>query len=67
MEDFEYKIYNSLGQEIRTLADKDFTAGSHVVIWDGKDQFGHDLASGTYLYRLKAGSYTASKKMLLTR
>ncbi|MDZ7340858.1 MAG: T9SS type A sorting domain-containing protein [candidate division KSB1 bacterium] len=61
------KIYNLLGQQIKTLVDHDAPAGSHTVRWDGKDQHGHNLASGIYLYRLEAGSYVASNKLALVR
>jgi len=61
------KIYNLLGQQIKTLVDHDAPAGSHTIRWDGKDEHGHNLASGIYLYRLEAGSYVASKKLALVR
>ncbi len=60
----ELKIYNMLGQEVRTLINGLKNAGAHTVSWDGKNDAGNPVSSGTYLYRLKAGEYTASKKML---
>ncbi|MBN1351839.1 T9SS type A sorting domain-containing protein [candidate division KSB1 bacterium] len=58
-------IYNSLGQQIRTLTSKNQTAGYHQVSWDGKDERGEPVSSGIYLYRLTAGEYVQVKKMLL--
>jgi flagellar hook assembly protein FlgD len=61
------KIYNTLGQEIRTLADAPFEAGMHQVKWDGKDNSGKSAASGVYFYRLQAGSFSQVQKMSLLR
>jgi len=61
------KIYNILGQKVKTLVDEPKRAGGREVIWDGKDDQGKELASGIYFYRLKAGYYTETKKMLLLR
>lgn len=55
-------VYNVLGQRIATLVDAEQKAGSHEVKWKGKG-----LASGVYFYRLRAGSFTASRKMVLVR
>ncbi len=60
-------IYNSLGQEVRKLVEARQQPGAHTVVWDGRDQSGQPLASGMYYYRLRAGSFTASKKMLLAK
>jgi flagellar hook assembly protein FlgD len=60
-------IYNLLGQQIRMLVENQQPAGFHAVRWDGKDEHGHNLASGIYTYRLEAGSYVASKKLALVR
>lgn len=61
------KIYNSLGQEIRTLAAKSYPAGNFSVRWDGNDNSGQPAVSGTYFYRLKTGNFSDIKKMLLLR
>jgi len=60
-------IYNILGQKVRTLIDKNQGAGCQAVLWDGKTDRGKDLASGIYLYHLKAGEFTQSRKMLLLK
>ncbi|MCH8170308.1 MAG: T9SS type A sorting domain-containing protein [Bacteroidetes bacterium] len=61
------KIYNMLGQEIKTLVSGDKSAGVYNVQWNGKDNYGSPVASGTYIYRVIAGSNVVSKKMILLR
>jgi hypothetical protein len=61
------KIYNILGQLVRTLVDEEKTPGNYKVIWDGKDNSGKEVASGIYFYQLKTEEYTATKKMVLLR
>ncbi|MCJ7578276.1 MAG: T9SS type A sorting domain-containing protein, partial [candidate division Zixibacteria bacterium] len=61
------KIYNILGQKVRTLVDEPKRAGSYEVIWDGKDDQGKDVASGIYFYQLTAGDCKETKKMTLIR
>ena len=60
-------IYNTAGQLVRTLAGGELAAGSHSVMWDGTDDFGARVASGVYLYTLKAGSFSSHKKLVLTK
>lgn len=61
------KIYNIRGQLVRTLVDEPKTSGTYEVIWDGKDDQGQEVASGVYFYKLKAGDYTETKKMILMK
>lgn len=61
----ELTIYNQLGQRIKTLAKMRQPAGAYQIEWDGQDQVGKQVASGVYLYRLKAGSYIRIRKMVL--
>jgi tetratricopeptide (TPR) repeat protein len=60
-------ICNLLGQKIRTLVDEQQAAGSYSVQWDGKDESGLAAASGIYMYSIKAGAFSAVKKMVLVR
>jgi len=53
-------VYNTLGKEIAVLVDKNMPAGSHTVKWQAED-----LSSGVYFYRMTAGDYSATKKMIL--
>lgn len=61
------KIYNVLGQEVRTLVSGHQMAGYYNLIWDGKDSYGHQAANGVYLYQLTAGEFTATGKMMLIK
>jgi hypothetical protein len=60
-------VFNVLGQHVRCLLDEDIEAGAHSIIWDGKDGDGRSVASGIYLYRLRAGKDVESKKMVLLK
>jgi len=59
-------IYSLLGDRIRTLAEG-MVSGEHEVEWDGKDESGIDVASGVYVYELKAGRFREVRKMMLVR
>jgi hypothetical protein len=61
------KILNTLGQEINILVDKNLNAGNYEVQWNGKDFNGLDVSSGIYIYKIEAGHYSASTKMILLR
>ena len=60
-------VFNILGQEVRTLVSADQAAGFYTIIWDGKDNRGYDLSSGTYFCRMKAGEFTKVQRMILLR
>ncbi len=61
------KIYNVLGQEVRTLLDEVKGPGQYAVWWDGRDKGGREAASGVYFCRLRAGKNQRVRKMLLVR
>ena len=61
------KIFNTLGEEIRLLADRQYEAGYHHLRWDGTDHKGNAVPSGTYFYQLQAGDFKQVKKMSLLR
>jgi hypothetical protein len=56
------KMYDVLGREVATLVDEPKDAGTHSVTWDAAG-----LPSGVYYYRLEAGGYVATKKLVLIR
>ncbi len=60
-------IYNTLGQQIKVLADAQYEPGSHQLTWDGRTEDGRAAASGVYFYRLVAGEYIESRKMVLLK
>ncbi|MBN1465360.1 VWA domain-containing protein [candidate division KSB1 bacterium] len=57
-------VMNILGQPVKTIAQERFEAGSHKVVWDGVDDAGHDVVSGTFILRLQAGSRQIVHKIL---
>lgn len=56
------KIYDALGKEISILANQDLKAGSYKIDWDASN-----YPSGVYFYKLEAGSFVESKKMILIK
>jgi DNA/RNA endonuclease YhcR with UshA esterase domain len=61
------KVYNVIGQEVASLVAEELPAGRYSVRWDGRDSRGRSVASGLYLYRITAGSFTQTRKMILLR
>jgi hypothetical protein len=61
------RIYNMLGQVVRTLTDGYWEAGLHTIRWDGNGDRGNELTSGIYIYKLQAGSFVETRKMTLMR
>lgn len=61
------KVYNILGQEVRTLVEEPQGVGFYTVDWDGTDNRGGKVASGLYFYRLAAGEFTQTRKMALVK
>ena len=60
-------IYDVSGRLVRRLVDEQRGAGTHNEIWDGTDGTGRGAASGVYFYRLEAGPFTQTRKMVLLR
>ncbi len=60
-------IYNILGQKVRTITDQYQAKGQKKIGWDVKDDRGNELTSGIYFYRLVAGTFSQTKKMVLIR
>lgn len=61
------KIYNTLGQEIVTLANGRYAAGAYDVRWNGRDSYGNSVPSGLYIYKLEAGEFSQAMKMTLLK
>ncbi len=56
------KVYDLLGREVATLVNEEKPAGSYTVLFNGEN-----LASGVYIYKIRAGSFSAVKKLLLLK
>jgi enterochelin esterase family protein len=61
------KIFAINGEEVRMLVRGQYQAGIYSVTWDGRDNNGQAVASGVYLYQLRAGGFTQVRKMSLLR
>jgi hypothetical protein len=61
------KVYTLLGQVVTTLVEGEVPAGYHSVVWDGRDRFKREVASGIYVYRLTSEHVTVTRKMLLLK
>jgi hypothetical protein len=61
------RVFNILGEQVRTLVCEPLKAGYKVVTWDGKDKSGVDVASGIYFYQLKTKEFNETKKMMLLK
>ena len=60
-------VYDVTGRRVRTLVSGALNAGSHDVIWWGRDDTGGELASGLYFYKMQTDEKTLTRKMLLLK
>jgi len=60
-------IYNVLGQPVRDLVDAEMAAGRHSLEWDGLDDYGNEVDSGVYFWRVITESFTKVGKTLVLR
>jgi hypothetical protein len=60
-------IYDLKGALVRRLVSEPMPAGRHQAVWNGRDDIGRRVASGTYLYRLEAGEYSETRRMALIK
>ena len=63
----QLSIYYLLGERVKTLKENIQQTGTYSLVWDGRDDRGHDLASGVYLYRLQTGRQVGTRKFLLLK
>jgi hypothetical protein len=61
------KVYDMLGREIKTLVNDVRNAGTFSVTWNGDNEFGQKVSSGTYIYKVAAGDNVITKKMVLIK
>lgn len=65
--DVAIKVFDMLGQEVRTLFAGEVERGTYTVNWDGSNNNGAKMSSGSYVYRMTAGDFVQSKKMILMK
>jgi len=64
----DLKIYDLLGREVAELINSNgMNPGRYTIRWDGRNRFGQSVATGVYFYRLVAGDFVQSKKMVLVK
>lgn len=61
------KVYNVLGQVVKTLVNETKAPGVYYQIWDGKDDNGQKVSSGVYFYKLNVGNVSKTKKMMMLK
>jgi flagellar hook assembly protein FlgD len=62
------KVYNITGQLVRTLVENELVnAGTHSVVWNGKNEFGRTVSTGMYLYSLEWAGMKKVKRMTLVK
>jgi flagellar hook assembly protein FlgD len=61
------RVFDASGRLVRTLVDRQQSAGYHVALWDGTSDSGDPLASGIYFCRMDAAGTTLTQKMLLLK
>lgn len=63
----ELTVFDNLGRSVRTLTKANKPPGNHEVLWDGRNDAGTPVGSGTYIYRLRVGKNQVVRKMVLLR
>jgi hypothetical protein len=66
-EEVRLAVYDLQGRSVRTLAHAILAAGSHSIVWNGRDDLGITVSSGMYICRLLTSSSGQSRKMILVR
>ena len=61
------EVFDISGRLVRTLIRDTVIAGAHEKVWNGLDDTGRSVSSGVYLYRLRAGSFRATQRVVMLR
>ncbi|MDH4038916.1 MAG: T9SS type A sorting domain-containing protein, partial [Candidatus Krumholzibacteria bacterium] len=61
------RLYDVTGRLVKTLVDEPRPAGAHQVSWDGRNGRGEPVATGVYFYRMQAGTFVQTRKMVLLK
>ena len=65
--DVKLIVYNVMGRKVATLYDDHQKAGNYSIQWDGLDDQGNMVSSGMYFYKINAGAFTNTLKMMLVK
>ena len=65
--DVDLDIYNQKGQKVRSLVNGMMNSGEHQIVWNGTDDSGRQVASGLYFFRMKSGTYSSTRKMIMMK
>jgi hypothetical protein len=60
-------IYDIKGRKVKSLVRENYSRGNHSVVWNGRNEEGNPVASGVYLYKMRSGSFSKSRKMILLK
>ena len=63
----KFKVYDILGNSVKTLVNKTMTSGFKSIRWDATDNLDQSVSTGVYLYTIEAGEYRQTKKMILLK
>jgi hypothetical protein len=61
------RVFDAAGRRVRLLLDETIAPGSHRVAWDGRNDGGQEVAAGVYFYRLDAGEFSATRRLVKLR
>jgi len=61
------KIFNILGQKVKTLVSENKPAGFYKITWNGDNDYGNKVASGIYIYRMNCSSFVMSRKLIIIK
>jgi hypothetical protein len=60
-------IFDVTGKQVKTMIDREMPQGKYNVTWNSKNDYNEYVASGVYFYKIQAGPYSMTKKMMLMR
>ena len=60
-------VYDLLGRELIKLVNQYNSSGRYNILWNGNDALGNPVSSGVYIYQMKSGSFSQTKKMIISR
>ncbi|HNW58431.1 MAG TPA: SdrD B-like domain-containing protein [bacterium] len=60
-------IYNVRGEAVRTLVSGQMNAGAHMVVWDGRNDYGQPLTSGMYIYTMRVNNFEEKRTMMFLK